>query len=92
MDGQPIWVGTAHFDEEIQKKFGLIMPFHSTELKVDNEREKIKTELETNGFIKKSEKINLTGLLYGSKKGSGNSFLTDGQVYILYLKDKNEKR
>jgi len=31
------------------------------------------------------EKINLTGLLYGTKK-SGNNFLTDGQAYILYLK------
>ncbi len=87
-DNQPIWVGTAHFDEEIQKKFGLIMPFHGTELKVDNQREKIKTELEMNGFIQKSEKVDLTGLLYGSKKGSGNSFLTDGQAYILYLKNK----
>lgn len=83
--GQSIWVGTAHFDEEIQKKLGVIMPFHSTELKVDNEREKIKLELESNGFIKSFEKVDLTGLLYGTKKGSGNSFLTDGQAYILYL-------
>lgn len=87
-DGQNIWVGTAHFDEEIQKRFGIIMPFHTTELRVDNEREKIKSELETNGFIKLAEKIDLTGLLYGTKKSSGNSFLTDGQAYILYLKNK----
>jgi len=85
-NNQNIWVGTAHFDQAIQKKLGLIMPFHTTEIKVDNERERIKTKLELNGFIQKSEKINLTGLMYGSKKGSGNSFLTDGQAYILYLK------
>lgn len=85
-DRNLIWVGTAHFDEEIQKKFGIVMPFHSTELKVDTERERIKSELETKGFIQKSEKIDLTGLMYGSKKGSGNSFLTDGQAYILYIK------
>lgn len=95
-DGQNIWVGTAHFDEEIQKKFGLIMPFHSTELRVDNEREKIKSELENNHYIDFSEKVNLTGLLYGTKKSSGNSFLTDGQAYIIYLIDgkiyQNEKR
>lgn len=91
-EGQLIWVGTAHFDEEIKKKFNIIMPFHSTELLVDNEREQIKTELEKNGFIKSAEKINLTGLLYGSKKSSGNSFLTDGQAYILYLQSPNEKR
>ena len=91
-DDQSIFVGTAHFDEEIQKKFGLIMPYHSTELRVDNERESIKNQLQENGFIKTSEKIDLTGLLYGSKKGSGNSFLTDGQAYILYLQNQNEKR
>jgi undecaprenyl-diphosphatase len=85
-DNQNIFVGTAHFDQAIQKKFGLIMPFHTTELKVDNERERIKTELESTNLIQKIEKVDLTGLMYGSKKGSGNSFLTDGQAYILYLK------
>ena len=54
---------------------------------VDNEREEIKNNLEQNGFIKSFEKINLTGLTYGSKK-SGNNFLTDGQAYILYLQNK----
>jgi len=86
-DNQNIWVGTAHFDQEIQKRLGIIMPFHGTELRVDNEREKIRTELETNGSIKSIEKIDLTGLLYGTKKSSGNSFLTDGQAYVIYLKD-----
>lgn len=86
-DNQSIWVGTAHFDEEIKKKFNfIILPFHTTDVMVDNEREYVKSELEKNKFVKSSEKINLTGLLYGTKKSSGNSFLTDGQAYILYLK------
>ncbi len=91
-NNQSIWIGTAHFDEEIQKKFGIIMPYHSTNLKVDDERESIKNELEKNGFIKSTEKVDLTGLMYGVKKGSGNGFLTDGQAYILYLKNSNEKK
>jgi membrane-associated phospholipid phosphatase len=91
-NNQLIWVGTAHFDEEIQKKLGIIMPYHYTNPKVDDERESIKNELEKNGFIKSIEKINITGLSYGTKKGSGNSFLTDGQAYILYLKNPNETR
>jgi undecaprenyl-diphosphatase len=85
-DGQSIWVGTAHFDEAIKKKFNIILPIHTTNMMVDNEREYVKSELEKNNFIKSSEEINLTGLLYGSKK-SGNNFLTDGQAYILYLKN-----
>jgi len=84
-DNQSIWVGTAHFDEEIKKKFKIILPIHTTELKVDDEREYIKSELEKNKFVKSFQKIDLTGLLYGEKK-SGNNFLTDGQAYILYLK------
>lgn len=84
--GDYIWVGTAHFDENIQRRFNIILPFHHTNIKVDDQRESIKNELQKNGFIKNYEKINLTGLMYGSKKGSGNSFLTDGQAYILYLK------
>jgi len=85
-NNQDIFVGTAHLDQAIQKKFGLIMPYHTTEFKVDNERERIKTELEATNLIQKIEKVDLTGLMYGSKKGSGNSFLTDGQAYILYIK------
>ena len=85
-DNQSIWVGTAHFDEKIKTKFKIIMPFHSTEILVDKEREEIKNELGKNGFLKSSEKIDLTGLTYGAKK-SGNSFLTDGKAYILYLKN-----
>ncbi|MDD2483174.1 MAG: LssY C-terminal domain-containing protein [Candidatus Shapirobacteria bacterium] len=86
-DGQSIWVGTAHFDQSIQKKGFLILPIHSTELIVDKEREELKSDLEKNGFVKSSEKIDMTGLSYGTKK-SGNNFLTDGQAYILYLQDK----
>ena len=87
--GELIWVGTAHFDEAIKKKFKIILPFHTTQLIVDEERENIKTTLERNNYLQSYEKINLTGLLYGTKK-SGNSFLTDGQAYIIYL--KNETR
>jgi len=85
--GVPIWVGTAHYDNSIKTlKFGLVLPFHTTEVMVDQEREYIKSELENNDFVLSSEKVDLTGLLYGTKKGSGNSFLTDGQAYILFLK------
>lgn len=84
---ETIWVGTAHFDEEIKKKFKIILPFHTTQLIVDEERENIKTTIENNGYLASFEKINLTGLLYGTKK-SGNNFLTDGEAYILYLKDE----
>ena len=86
-DGQLIWVGTAHFDEEIKTIGKLILPIHTTDQMVDKEREEIKNTLKQNGFLKSFEKINLTGLTYGSKK-SGNNFLTDGQAYILYLQDK----
>lgn len=91
-DYQNIWVGTAHFDQQINKKLGIVMLFHTTETKVDIQRENIKNELEKNGFIQKTEKIDLTGLSYGIKKGSGNSFLTDGQAYIIFIKNNNEKR
>jgi len=86
-NGQSIWVGTAHFDQEIKTIGKFILPIHTTDKMVDNEREEIKKNLEQNGFIKSFEKINLTGLAYGSKK-SGNNFLTDGKAYILYLQDK----
>lgn len=88
-DSQSIWVGTAHFDQSVKTKFKIIMPIHTTELIVDNQRERLKNNLDQNGFVASTEKINLTGLTYVTKK-SGNKFLTDGQAYILYLKN-NEK-
>jgi len=86
-DNQTIWVGTAHFDKEIKTKGIFILPIHTIDEMVDNEREEIKNSLEKNDFVKSSEKINLTGLTYISKS-SGNNFLTDGQAYILYLQSK----
>jgi len=85
--GNIVWVGTAHFDEEIKRKFNIILPIHTTQILVDEEREKIKEDLENSGFLKSFEKIDLIGLTYGAKK-SGNKFLSDGQAYILYLQDK----
>jgi len=83
-NSESIWVGTAHFDEEIKKKFKIILPIHTTQILVDEEREKIKKDINKSGFLKSFEKIDLTGLTYGAKK-SGNKFLSDGQAYILYL-------
>ncbi len=87
-DNQSIWIGTAHFDEEIKTKGIFILPFHSTDPMVDNEREEVKNNLASTNFLKSFEKINLTGLMYGTKS-SGNSFLTDGQAYILYLQNND---
>ena len=85
--GDNIWIGTAHFDEEIKRKFNIILPIHTTQILVDEEREKIKKDLENSGFLKSFEKIDITGLTYGAKK-SGNKYLSDGQAYILYLQNK----
>ena len=81
-DNQDIWVGTAHFDEEIKGKFS---PIHRTNPAVDKERDLIKNDLNQNNKVDYFEEVQITETTFGVKQ-SGNQFFTDGKAYLLFLK------
>jgi membrane-associated phospholipid phosphatase len=80
-DNQDIWVGTAHFDQEIKGKFS---PIHRTDPAVDKERDRIKNNLIENNKVTSFEEFQITEPTFGVKQ-TGNQFFTDGKAYILFL-------
>jgi LssY-like putative type I secretion system component LssY len=83
IDDQDIWVGTAHFDQEIKGRFS---PIHRTNPAVDKERDLIKNDLDKGSKIGYFEEFQITEATFGIKQ-TGNQFFTDGKAYILSLTD-----
>lgn len=81
LEGQDVWVGTSHFDQEIK---GVFTPIHTTNPAVDKERDLIRNDLEEINKIKSFEEFQITEATFGTKQ-SGNQFFTDGKAYILFL-------
>lgn len=80
-DGQDIWVGNSHFDQELKSLFS---PIHVTNPAIDKERDLIKNDLVENNKVDYFEEFQLTEATFGTKQ-TGNQFFTDGKAYILTL-------
>ena len=82
--GHHVWFATAHFDKDIKLK--TIMPTHTIDPYVDNEREMIKQDIVKTGQVNVVEKFQIVPSSKG-KNFAGDIFITDGYAYILFLKD-----
>ncbi|MFH1182663.1 MAG: LssY C-terminal domain-containing protein [Candidatus Moraniibacteriota bacterium] len=83
---EDIWFGTAHFDQAIKKKFSVVLPTHTINPAIDEEREKIKSDFMATGEIKSVQEFQVVPPTLG-KNQSGDIFFTDGKGYVFYLKD-----
>lgn len=82
--GNRIWFATAHFDKNIKLK--TIMPTHTIDPYIDNEREMIKQDIAKTGRINLIEKFQVIQPSKG-KNLAGDAFVTDGNAYVFFLKD-----
>ncbi len=83
-DKKPVWYGTAHFDKKIKRQG--IIPTHMIDPAVDKERNNIKENLSTAGEVKNFYEFQIVEPTLGSNY-SGDLFFTDGEAYVLELKD-----
>ena len=82
--GHHVWFATAHFDKDIKLK--TVMPTHTIDPYVDNEREMIKQDILKTGRVNLIEKFQIAQPGKG-KNFAGDAFVTDGNAYVLFLKD-----
>ncbi len=82
--GNQVWFATAHFDKDIKLK--TIMPTHTIDPYIDNEREMIKQDIVKTGQVNLIEKFQVIRPSKG-KNLAGDVFVTDGDAYVLFLKD-----
>lgn len=78
---KPVWVATASFDKGLRYYIT-----HAISPDIDTERDYIKDDLEKSGDVKSVEKVNLVKPHMGSNQG-GDIFFTNGEAYIIYMRD-----
>ena len=83
-NNQRVWFATAHFDKAIKLK--TIIPTHTIDPHVDNERDMIRDDLLRTGDVSHFKEFQITQPGTG-KNPSGDKFITDGRAFVLFLKD-----
>ena len=79
-----VWFVTAHFDKAIS--FKTIIPSHHIDPNIDNERELIKQDLTQTGQTSEVREFQVAKAGKG-KNPAGDTFITDGEAYAIFLKD-----
>ena len=83
IDGnEPVWFGTAHFDQTIKESPIFFLPTHTIDPAVDRERDKIKEDLLSTGGVNFLEELQVVEPTLG-KNQVGDPFFTDGKAVIL---------
>ena len=83
VNGEPLWLGTAHFDKSVKLTTNFI-PTHEIDPLVDNERNLLKQQLLDTGKVTVKE-VKIVEPTTG-KNLAGSVFYTDGNGYLITLK------
>ncbi len=83
--GRPVWVATAHYDRGIKIASSIVIPTHSIDPAVDKEREKVTSDLSATGQVESFRQIKMVDPTLGTNE-AGDTFFTDGQAEVIYLK------
>jgi len=88
-NGHRVWFATAHFDKAVNLR--TIIPMHTIDPYVDNEREIIKNDILGTGQVSLIEELQVVNPGKG-KNLSGDTFVTDGKAFVLFLKDSRASK
>lgn len=84
VNGQPLWLGTAHFDKSVKLTTNFI-PTHEIDPFVDKERDSLKQQLLNTGRVSSLKEVRIVDPEIG-KNLAGSVFTTDGNGYLVILK------
>lgn len=84
VDGKPLWLATAHFDQGVKLGKNFI-PNHVIDPLIDNERDSLKNQLLGTKDIVLVKENKIVDPVIGHNQG-GNVFYTDGKGYVVLLK------
>lgn len=85
VDGRRVWFGTAHFDRGVKAAAAALVPVHSIDPAVDEEREKIVTDLRASAAFESDFSFEIVKPQLG-QNGAGDPFFTDGRTAVIFLK------
>lgn len=83
LDGQPVWVGAATYDQGIELSRTTHFPTHHIAPTVDVERNAVGADLETTGLVRAEGYGALTAPLFFAHNGGGDYYESDGEVLVI---------
>ncbi len=89
VDGNPVWLGTVHFDKQVRTADGTGLLIHQIDPAVDREREALRTDLSRTNCDERMDEAVVTAPMLG-QNAVGNPFFTDGNALIAFLKCTEE--
>lgn len=85
LDGQPVWLGAASYDQGIELSGTTALPTHHISPAVDLERDTVGADLERTGLVATSAKDPFTAPILIAHNGSGDYYTSDGSIVLLSL-------
>jgi undecaprenyl-diphosphatase len=83
--GQPVWLGTASYDEGFELAASTGLPTHRIAPNIDQERAYVAASLESGGDVARSESLAWVPAEHG-RNFDGDPFYTDGNAVLIWLR------
>ena len=89
---RPVWLGDATFDRGVGVSHYTGAITHHISADIDAERSLLATDLETAGMVDAKYQVTGIGVTLAGRNGGGDSYFTDGEVWVLRLVVGCQKR
>jgi hypothetical protein len=91
-ENRPVWLGSATFDRGVGVSHYTGAITHHISADIDAERDLLASDLETAEMVEAKYQVTGIGLTLTGRNGGGDSYYTDGEVWILRLVTACQKR
>jgi hypothetical protein len=91
-ENRPVWLGSATFDRGVGVSHYTGAITHHISADIDAERDLLATDLETAEVVEAKYQVTGIGVTLTGRNGGGDSYYTDGEVWILRLVTACQKR
>jgi hypothetical protein len=92
LEGRPIWLGASTYDRAVGLSHYTGQVTHHIAPQIDKERDFLAAELKNAGMVKALYTVTGTGPTLFGHNGEGDLYQTDGEIWIVQLVVKGNKR
>jgi hypothetical protein len=85
IDGQPVWLGQASYDQGIELSGTTGLPTHHIAPAVDLERDTVEADLQRTGQVAAAAEEPFTAPIFLAHNGDGDYYTSDGNIVLLSL-------
>jgi hypothetical protein len=90
-EGRPVWLGAATFDRGVGISHLTGQVTHHIAPNIDGARSLLTNDLETAGMVEATYQVSGIGPTFNGRNGEGDSYYTDGEIWMSQLVPAAEK-